>query len=239
MKYRKFRTFCLLSFLLLALGADSAFAQQTQKPKRPVKTPPQYPNIIDLEDKSTKPAQPAAETKSEEAKPEDKQAAAVTVDPAALTKAFTIIAEELKSLSVEVKSLNVRQDLQLELARQARVEQRIDRYEAELRPLRERIAGLEAEEVRLPQLMTREALIAQTMNTSTVNREGTMEQIRQQYALRLQAVREEKERLLKMQASLTESLGIYQRLSEEIEQKIQKAEEKLRQLEAGKTDRNP
>ncbi len=239
MKYCKFRRFCLLSFLLLVLGVGSAFAQQTQKPKRPVKTPPQYPNIIDLEDKSAKPAQPAAETKLEEAKPEDKQSATVTVDPAALTKAFTIIAEELKSLSVEVKSLNVRQDLQLELARQARVEQRIDRYEAELRPIRERIAGLEAEEVRLPQLMTRESLVAQTMNTATINREGTMEQIRQQYALRLQAVRDEKERLLRMQASLTESLGIYQRLSQEIEQKIQKAEEKLRQLEAGKTDRNP
>ena len=241
MKYRKFRQFSLLSFLLLALGAGSAFAQQSQKPKRPVKTPPQYPNIIDLEDKSTKPAQPAA-AKPEETKPapaEDKQAAAVTVDPAALTKAFTIIAEELKSLSSEVKSLNVRQELELELARQARVEQRIDRYEAELRPIRERIAGLEVEEVRLPQLMTRESLIAQTMNTPTINREVTMEQIRQQYAARLQAVREEKERLLRVQTSLTESLGIYQRLSDEIEQRIQKAEEKLKQLEAGKTDRNP
>lgn len=239
MKYRKFRQFCLLSFLLLVLGGGSAFAQQSQKPKRPVKTPPQYPNIIDLEDKSTKPAQPVAETKPEEAKPEDKQAAAVTVDPAALTKAFTIIAEELKSLSSEVKSLNLRQELELELARQARVEQRIDRYEAELRPIRERIAGLEAEEVRLPQLMTRESLIAQTMNTPTINREATMEQIRLQYAARLQAVREEKERLLRVQTSLTESLGIYQRLSAEIEQRIQKAEEKLKQLEAGKTDRNP
>jgi hypothetical protein len=235
MKYRKFY---LYSFLLLAICVGSAWAQQSQKPKRPVKTPPQYPNIIDLEDKSTKPAQPA-EPKPEELKPEDKQAAAVTVDPAALTKAFTIIAEELKSLSAEVKALNLRQELELELARQARIEQRIDRYESELRPIRERLAGLEAEEVRLPQLMTRDSLLAQTMNTATINREATMEQIRLQYAARLQAVREEKERLLRAQASQVESLGIYQRLSDEIEQKIQKAEEKLRQLEVGKSDRNP
>jgi chromosome segregation ATPase len=238
MRYRKFCQFYLLSFLWLAMCVGTAWAQQSQKPKRPVKTPPQYPNIIDLEDKSTKPAQPV-DPKPEESKPEDKQAAAVTVDPAALTKAFTIIAEELKSLSLEVKALNVRQDLEVELARQARIEQRIDRYESELRPIRERVAGLEAEENRLPQLMTRDALLMQTANTATINRESTMEQIRAQYGARLQAVREEKERLLKMQAAQVESLGIYQRLSDEIEQKIQKAEEKLRQLEAGKSDRNP
>jgi DNA repair exonuclease SbcCD ATPase subunit len=241
MRYRKFCQLSLLSFLLLAMCAGSAWAQQSQKPKRPVKTPPQYPNIIDLEDKSTKPAQ-ATEPKSEELKPpklEDKQAAAVTVDPVALTKAFTIIAEELKSLSQEVKALNVRQDLEVELARQARIEQRIDRYESELRPIRERLSGLEAEENRLPQLMTRDALLLQTANTATINREATMEQIRSQYGARLQAVRDEKERLLRMQAAQTESLGIYHRLSDEIEQKIQKAEEKLRQLEAGKSDRNP
>jgi DNA repair exonuclease SbcCD ATPase subunit len=218
--------------------AGSAWAQQSQKPKRPVKTPPQYPNIIDLEDKSTKPAQPA-DPKPTDLKSDDKQAAAVTVDPAALTKAFTIIAEELKSLSQEVKALNVRQDLEVELARQARIEQRIDRYESELRPIRERLAGLEAEENRLPQLMTRDALLMQTANIATTNREATIEQIRTQYGARLQAVREEKDRLLKMQAAQMETLGIYQRLSDEIEQKIQKAEEKLRQLEAGKSDRNP
>jgi chromosome segregation ATPase len=244
MKYRKFCRscrlcqLCLLSALLLAIGVGAAWAQQSQKPKRPVKTPPQYPNIIDLEDKAPKPAQPA-ESKPAEPKPEDKQAAAVTVDPVALAKAFTIIAEELKSLSAEVKALNVRQELEVELARQARIEQRIDRYESELRPLRERLAGLEAEENRLPQLMTRDALLAQTANTATINREATMEQIRSQIGGRLQAVRDEKERLLRMQAAQTESLGIYQRLSDEIEQKIQKAEEKLRQLEAGKSDRNP
>lgn len=239
MRYCKFRQFSLLSFLLLVIGAGSAWAQQSQKPKRPVKTPPQYPNIIDLEDKSAKPAQ-ATESKPEGPKSEDKQAAAaVTVDPAALTKAFTIIAEELKSLSAEVKALNVRQELEVELARQARIEQRIDRYESELRPIRERLAGMEAEENRLPQLMTRDALLLQTANTATINREATMEQIRQQYGARLQAVREEKERLLRTQASQVESLGIYQRLSDEIEQKIQKAEEKLRQLESSKPERNP
>ena len=238
MKYRKF---CLFSCLLLAMSVGPVWAQQSQKPKRPVKTPPQYPNIIDLDDKGSKPA-PPGEPKSAppgEPKPEDKQAAAVTVDPAALTKAFTIIAEELKSLSLEVKALNVRQELELELARIARIEQRIDRYESELRPVRERLAGLEAEEARLPQLMTRDALLAQTANTSTVNRETTMEQIRAQYAARLRTVQEEKDRLLKMQAVQMESLGIYKGLSDEIEQKIQKAEEKLRQLESGKPDRNP
>lgn len=230
----KFRKFGLLLLILFAINIGSVLAQQSQKPKRPVKNPPQYPNIIDLENKTQKPP-----VEQEKNKQDEKQAPTTMVDPNALTKAFTIIAEELKSLSQEVKTLNLRQEMQLELMRQTRLEQRIDRYEAELRPIRERLAGLEAEELRLPQLMTRDALLMQTAQTATVNREGTMDQIRAQLAARLQMVQEEKERLLKVQAAQTESLGIYQKLSSESEQRIQQAEEKLRQLGADKPDRNP
>lgn len=230
----KYRSFCLLFVMLIAAG--SVLAQESSKPKRPVKNPPQYPNIIDLENKDQKPKQ------STEEKPADQQESTTTIDPEALTKAFVIIAEELKSLSQEVKALNIRQQLEIELMRQSRVEQRVAMYENQLRPIRERITSLEAEEQNLQQLMTRDALLAQTANIPTINREATINQLRYQHESRLNAVRAEKERLLGLEASTSQSLEVYVKLSDEIDRKVQQAEEKLRQLEAAKeaskTDRN-
>lgn len=220
----KYRHLCLP--LVLFVCTNSVWAQE--KPKRPVKNPPQYPNIIDLENKDQKPKQP------EETKPADQQDANVTVDPNALTKAFIIIADELKSLSQEVRTLNIRQQLEIELMRQARVEQRISMYENQLRPIRERIGVLDAEEQSLQQMLTREALVAQTANMPTINREATINQLRYQYETRLTAIRPEKERLRSLEASTTDSLDIYLKLSDEIDKKIQQAEEKLRQFEASK-----
>jgi DNA repair exonuclease SbcCD ATPase subunit len=138
---------------------------------------------------------------------------------------------ELRNLSQELKALNVRQQMSIDLLRQSRLDQRIDRYENDLRPVRERIAALEIEEQKLHQLMTRESLIAQTAQTSTVNREATMQQFKGQLAVRLQAVLDEKERLRKVETDQGASLDIYQKLNIEAEQKIQQAEEKLRELE--------
>lgn len=220
----QYRNFCLL-FLFVVICAVPAAAQQ--KPKRPVKNPPQYPNIIDLENKDPK----ASATKQADSPGETQQPATVTVQPDALTKAFTIIAEELKSLSQEVRALNVRQQLEIEFLRMNRVEQRIATYENTLRPIRERIALLEAEDQTLQQLMTRESLLAQTATIGTFNRDATMAQIRYQHEARLNQVRAEVERLRGLEASQVQSLEIYQKLSDEIEKKIQQAEDKLRQFE--------
>lgn len=228
MQYRKI---CLLA-LLLSVCAATALAQQSSKPKRPVKNPPQYPNIIDLDNKDAK---PGATKQADADNAETQQAATVQVQADALTKAFTIIAEELKSLSQEVKALNVRQQLEIEFLRMNRVEQRIATYENSLRPIRERIAALEAEDQTLQQLMTREALLAQTANIGTFNRDATMAQVRYQHEMRLNQVRAEVERLRGLEASQVQSLEIYQKLSDEIEKKIQQAEDKLRLYEASKT----
>lgn len=226
----KYRNLCLL--FVLIVSASSVWAQES-KPKRPVKNPPQYPNIIDLENKDQKPKQPA------EAQTTAQEEATATVNAEALTKAFTIIAEELKSLSQEVRALNIRQQLEIEMMRMSRIEQRVTTYENQLRPIRERIAVLEAEEQTLQQMVTRDSLIAQTANFPTINREATINQLRYQHETRLNSIRLEKERLRGLEASQVESLEIYQKLSDEIDKKIQQAEEKLRQFEASKTDRNP
>ncbi|MDX2041823.1 MAG: hypothetical protein SF097_11255 [Acidobacteriota bacterium] len=224
MQYRKIGLF----LLLLAVCAATALAQQSSKPKRPVKNPPQYPNIIDLDNKDAK---PEAKKPVNADNAEAQQATSVQVQADALTKAFTIIAEELKSLSQEVKALNVRQQLEIEFLRMNRVEQRIATYESTLRPIRERIALLEAEDQTLQQLMTRESLLAQTATIGTFNRDATMAQIRYQHEARLNQVRAEVERLRSLETSQVQSLEIYQKLSDEIEKKIQQAEDKLRQFE--------
>ncbi|MGE0884199.1 MAG: hypothetical protein AB7P14_11695 [Blastocatellales bacterium] len=224
----KFRNICLLLFSLV-IATSSALGQQS-KPKRPVKNPPQYPNIIDLDDKDQKSTQP------ERAQQDNKQTSDVTINPDALTKAFTIIADELKSLSQEVKAMNLRQQIQLELLRMSRIEQRIATYESELRPIRERIAALEAEEQTLQQMLSRDSLIAQTANMASINREATINQLRYQHEIRLQTIRAEKDRLKALEASQAESLSIYQKMSDGIDKQIQQAEERLRQLENSKTE---
>ena len=82
--------------------------------------------------------------------------------------------------------------------------------------------------------MTRESLLAQTANIGTFNRDATMAQIRYQHETRLTQVRAEVERLRGLEASQVQSLEIYQKLSDEIEKKIQQAEDKLRQFETSK-----
>ena len=113
-----------------------------------------------------------------------------------------------------------------------RVDMRIDHYERELRPVRERLAALEADEQLLQQAMTREGLLAQTANIPTLNREELMRQLRTQHEARYRAIQAEKERLQKLEADLTASLKIYQNISRETEQKIQEAEDALKNIES-------
>ena len=108
---------------------------------------------------------------------------------------------------------------------------RIDHYERELRPVRDRMAALDAEEQALNQLLTRESLQAQVANLPTFNKDDTVRQLRLQHETRLRAVMAEKERLRKLEADLTQSLSIYQKLSTDTQDRIQKLEEQLRQLE--------
>ncbi len=224
----KYRRFSLFSFLLLIVLTSFAVAQSA-KPKRPVKNPPQYPSIIDLESKDATPAKQPI-TKAGE------PPMVVPAPPDALTQAMTSLTAELRNLSQELKALNVRQQMSIDLLRQSRVEQRIDRYENDLRPIRERITALETEEQRLQQLTTREALVAQTAQTASINREATIQMLKADLENRLRLVQGEKERLRKLETDQTASLDIYQKLSTETDQKIQQAEEKLRELEKIKPD---
>jgi hypothetical protein len=229
MKYRKFRSSFLSAFFLSAVVmTGSAAAQQPAKIKRPVKNPPQFPNIIDLENKDAK--QTDRQT--------DQQDNAPTADAGGQTDSLAVavqsLANELRALGQELRSLNIRGQAQFEMLRMTRADMRIDYYERELRPVRDRITALESDEQVLRQLMTREGLLAQTASMPTLNREESMKQLRMQHEARYRAIQFEQERLRKLEADLTASLKIYQTISRETEQKIQEAEDTLKNIESGR-----
>ena len=69
----KYPQYLFTLILLSAVMVISVPAQQPTKIKRPVKNPPQFPNIIDLDDKS----RPAAETQEKETPPTPDQSEAL------------------------------------------------------------------------------------------------------------------------------------------------------------------
>jgi len=229
MKYRKFRSSFLSAFFLSAVVMTGlAAAQQPTKIKRPVKNPPQFPNIIDLENKDTR------QTDRQTDQPDNAPTADAGGQTDSLAVAVQSLANELRALGQELRSLNIRGQAQFEMLRMTRADMRIDSYERELRPVRERLAALESDEQVLRQLMTREGLLAQTASMPTLNREESMRQLRMQHEVRYRAIQSEQERLRKLEADLTASLKIYQNISRETEQKIQEAEDALKNIETGR-----
>jgi hypothetical protein len=224
MNYRKL---CSTLFLSAVVLTSLASAQQPAKIKRPVKNPPQFPNIIDLENKDTQ------QTNRQADQPTNTPGADTGEQPDSLAGAVQSLASELRALGQELRSLNIRGQAQMEMLRLTRVDMRIDHYERELRPVRDRIGSLEADERLLQQAMTREGLLAQTSNVPTLNRDELMRQYRAQHEARYRAIQAEKERLRKLEADLTASLKIYQNISREAEQKIQEAEDALKNIESG------
>jgi hypothetical protein len=59
-----------------------------------------------------------------------------------------------------------------------------------------------------------------------------MKQLRMQHEARYRILQSEQERLRKLEADLTASLKIYQNISRETEQKIQEAEDALKNIES-------
>jgi len=223
MEYRKL---CLSIFLSAVVTTGLAAAQQPAKIKRPVKNPPQFPNIIDLENKD------ARQTDRQADQQDNAPGADAGGQPDSLAVAVQSLANELRALGQELRSLNIRGQAQIEMLRMTRADMRIDYYERELRPVRDRLASIESDERLLQQMMTREGLLARTASMPTLNREELMKQVRTQDEARYRALQFEEERLRKLEADLTASLKIYQNISRETEQKIQEAEDALKNIES-------
>ena len=225
-KYQKvFLSVIFSSLWVCSWLVSDGLAQQPAKVRKPMKNPPQYPHIIDLEGQQPQP------TQTEPAQPQ--QTAAQTTAPSlapsdALVQAVQMLAGEVRTLVGEMRALNLRQQAQLELTRLTRLDLRIDHYERELKPLRERIAALEIEEQNLNQLMSREGLLAQTATIGTLDREASMRQLKQQHEYRMRLVQGERERLQQQETELTKQLNAVRAAGAESEQRAKQTEELLK-----------
>jgi hypothetical protein len=220
MQYRQL-VCALICALVLALNG---LAQQPAKVRKPVKNPPQYPNIIDMEGQAAPGAKPAPPPTQE---PTAVPVAAVPVTDA-LVNVLESLTSEVKTLVGEIRSLNLRQQAQLDVSRLTRLDLRIDHFEREIKPVRERIQALEAEEQQLAQMTTRESLYAQTERMATMDREATMRQLKQQHEYRLNLVRYEKERLKVVEADLAKQLAAVRSAGTETELRLQQIEAELK-----------
>ncbi len=218
MQYRKL----FFAIFVLCLSASYAAAQQPAKVRKPVKNPPQYPNIIDLEGRQPQPQPAPPKT------PEATTAAANAQQPDALVQAVMLLVGEVRTLTGEMRALNLRQQAQVELTRMTRLDLRVDHYERELKTVQYRIAALEVDEQNLTQLMSRDGLLAQTATIGTLDRDATMRQLKQQHEYRLRLVQDEKERSRRIEADLTKELNAVKAAGTESEQRIKQTEALLK-----------
>jgi hypothetical protein len=215
----------LMVFNLAFFVAVSApgLAAQTPRQQRPVKNPPQYPNIIDLDKKRT------PETKAE---PDTTATETVPGVASALVRSVETLANQLRTLVLEMRALNVRQQAQLDLLRLTRGDLRIDTYERELKTVTERLTEIQIQEQSLQAAMTPEGLAAQLQQFGTVNRDETMRQIKQNLEARVNMLQPEKERLQGREAELRLLLAGLHGSNDDTERRIQLIDDALRQLNA-------
>lgn len=219
MQYRKL----FFAILFLAGNVLHGAAQQPAKVRKPVKNPPQYPHIIDLEGRQPQP------TPQPQNQPQTVSNTVAPVQQAdALVQAVMVLAGEVRTLVGEMRALNLRQQAQVELTRMTRLDLRVDHYERELKTVKDRIAALEAEEQNLQQLASRDGLLAQTATVGTLDRDTTMRQLKQQHEYRLRLVQDEKERLRRIEAELTKELNAVKAAGADAEQRIKQTEELLK-----------
>src|SRR5215471_14787308 len=113
MMYRKL---CSALFLSAVVLTGFAAAQQPAKIKRPVKNPPQFPNIIDLDNKD------AQQTNRQADQQDNVQGIDAGRQPDSLAAAIQSLANEMRALGQELRSLNIRGQAQLDLLKMTRTD---------------------------------------------------------------------------------------------------------------------
>ncbi len=221
----------LLSFALM-LSWFTFVGAQTQPPKqqRPTKHPTQFDKIIDTEDKQ--PNQPPNTEKTE----------AVSVKAElqvsdALVQAVQSLTVEVKNLVNEVRSTNARQQVQTDILRLSRLDLRLDRYESELKTVRDRLALLEADYQNLQFLLTPEAIEAQVSRMPYANKSDAVRQVKDAHEARLRNVTAERELVKRREAELAGVVKGFREASEETEKRLVAIEEALRKLAEAQADK--
>jgi chromosome segregation ATPase len=222
MQFRK----AAVSFLALVIVACfSAGASAQQRKPRPTKYPQQLPQIIGDENARPDSAQPAPQGNTSNSD------AGLNLTPQqndSLIRAVEVLSGEVRSLVQEMRALNARQQAQLDILRLTRADLRIDQYERELKATRDRLVQVGNDEQQLQFALKPESLEAQMRTVPTLNRDATMQQIKESYEARLRAVVAEKEMLQRREAEISGALKGYQDAIGDTERRLQAVEDSLK-----------
>lgn len=210
-------TFVLCAFLTSVAQAQNPGAPTTPRPQKPTKNQPQYPNIIDLENKGTA---PKAAT---EASPD------TAAQQAALVRAVESLASEVRTLVQEMRALNVRQQAQIDLLRLTRGDLRIDSYERELKSTNERLAQISRDEQQLRAALTPEGLLQQASRVGSIDRDGTIRAIKGDLEARLAMLMPEKQQLELRKAELEALIVGFRDTNDRAERRLDLVDAALRQ----------
>jgi chromosome segregation ATPase len=154
----------------------------------------------------------------------------------ALVQAVQSLTVEVKNLVNEVRANNARQQVQTDILRMSRLDLRLDRYEAELKTVRDRLALLEAESRNLQMLVTPEALEAQVSRMAYANKGDAIRQVKEAHEARLRMVNAEKELVQRREAELAGVVKGFREASDETEKRLQEMEESLKKLNEPQKD---
>lgn len=207
--------------LIVALGLSASAVAQQRKPK-PMKHPPQYPNIIDSGEAQPDSAQQGGDKSGAPA------AGGVSLSlqqTDVLIRAVESLSGEVRGLVQELRLLNARQQAQLDILRLTRADLRIDQYERELKATRDRLAQVENDEQQLQLALKPENLEAQMRTIPTLNRDATMRQLKESYEARLRAVQNEKDLLQRREAEIGGAIKGYREAVSDAEKRLQVMEE--------------
>lgn len=212
----------LIAAALAAVMAATASAQQEPpRQQRPTRYPPQYPQIIGTDKPAEQPQEPAPAAVEMTSRQMD-----------LLVGAVQSLAGEVRQMTHEMRLLNVRQQAQIDLLRLTRYDMRIEIYERAHNATAEQLVQLDAQVEELQRMMTPESLALQAQQVGTLNREATMQQMKQDHEGRLRAIQTQREQLRQREAELKTQLETARAAYSDAEQRIQQAEETLRQMDA-------
>ena len=203
-------------------------AQQPKptKQQRPTKHPTQFDKILDSDDK-----QPVGSEPNEAGKTEQTATPKTTLQSSdALVQAVLNLTVEVKNLVNEVRANNSRQQIQTDILRLNRTDLRIDRYESELKTVRDRLAILEGEAQNLQLILTPEGLEAQVSRMPYANKGDAIRQVKDNLEARLRVVTTEKELVQRREAELAGVLKGFREASSETEKRLQAIEDSLKKL---------
>lgn len=226
MQYRKcLRLWPAILPAMLLVGAVSAQPAKTTRTQRPTKYPTQFDKIIDPNDK-------AADAREKEKTEQSAQPAAPAPDVnEGLIKAVEALSQQVKSLVDEVRAGNARQQINTEVLRMSRFDLRIDRYEAEMKTVRERLALLETDYQILVNSLTPEALEQQVSRMPYASKTEAIARVKEANENRLRTVSTERDLVKRREAELTGILSALREVSGDTEKRLVALEEQIRKAQ--------